>query len=88
MIRSVTAFATVGLVALLLFYVSRFWNFRLWDDAGLFGLRILRPDGGLLALWLQGTPFEPFELIIWAMGSILILTGLETVLQRLSRGGN
>lgn len=64
-------------VAVILFYLSRFWIFDLWGRAGLFGFRDLRPQGGLLAQWLRGTPLAPFELIIWVVSFFLILTGFE-----------
>jgi hypothetical protein len=66
-------------VMLVLFYISRFWDFRLWSREGLWGIQALRPQGGLVAVWLRGTPFAPFELIIWAIGSVLFLTGLQSL---------
>lgn len=83
MIQRVVALVLVALVALGLFYVSRFWNFRLWGNEGLFGIEQLRPRGGLLAVWLRGTIWAPYELVIWAVGSFLILTGLQKLLDRL-----
>ncbi|MBE1284380.1 MAG: hypothetical protein GJ676_13795 [Rhodobacteraceae bacterium] len=71
------------LVAAVLIYLSRFWAFDLWGREGLFGLRELRPQGGLLARWLRGTVFAPFELIIWVVGVFLILTGLEKLYDRI-----
>ena len=64
-------------VALVFFYLSRFWFLDLWGREGLFGWQELRPGGGLLARWLRGTPFAPFELLIWAVGVFLILTYLQ-----------
>ncbi|MEM8731164.1 MAG: hypothetical protein AAGF79_14730 [Pseudomonadota bacterium] len=83
--RRIAALLLVALVALVLFYISRFWDFRLWSNDGLFGIKALRPQGGLLAVWLRGTPLAPFELVVWAVGSILLLSGLQTVLDRLGR---
>jgi hypothetical protein len=60
-----------------LFYISRFWPFQWWGREGLFGLPALRPQGGLVQVWLRGTPFAPFELLIWAVGCFLFLTGLQ-----------
>jgi len=66
--------AVVGVIML---YLSRFWIFDLWPRSGLFGIEQLRPGGGLLARWLRGTQFAPFELLIWASGVFLILTYLQ-----------
>ncbi|MEM8629658.1 MAG: hypothetical protein AAGF74_00345 [Pseudomonadota bacterium] len=77
MIRRIISLLIVALVALALFYISRFWDFRLWGREGLLGIQALRPQGGLLAQWLRGTPFAPYELVIWTAGSVLVLTGLE-----------
>ena len=65
------------LVAAILYYVSRFWTFRLWPRDGLFGVEVLRPQGGLVGRWLRGTDFAPFELLIWAVGAFLVLTVLQ-----------
>ena len=84
MTRRLLSLALVVLVGALLFYVSRFWDFRLWSNDGLFGIRALRPQGGLVAVWLRGTPLAPYELLVWAVGSVLILTGLQKVLSAFS----
>lgn len=86
MIRHLLCLFVVALVAMALFYISRFWDFRLWGSDGLLGIKALRPQGGLLALWLRGTPLAPYELIIWAVGSFLILTGLQTLFDRVKPG--
>ncbi|WP_147106417.1 hypothetical protein [Tateyamaria sp. syn59] len=65
------------LTAAILFYVSRFWDFRLWSRDGLFGVEALRPQGDLVARWLRGTDLAPFELLIWAVGAFLVLTLLQ-----------
>lgn len=66
-----------ALVAVALFYVSRFWYLRLWPRDGLLGIDALRPQGGLVGQWLRGTDFAPFELLIWAVGAFLFLTVLQ-----------
>lgn len=83
MTRRIVSLIVVGLVALILFYLSRFWVFQLWGNEGLFGIRMLRPQGGLLAQWLRGTPLAPYELLIWAVGTVLILTGLQNIFDRM-----
>ena len=65
------------LVGAIMLYLSRFWFLDLWPRAGLFGVAELRPGGGLLGRWLRGTPFAPFELLIWGTGVFLILTYLQ-----------
>ncbi|WP_299370582.1 hypothetical protein [uncultured Tateyamaria sp.] len=69
--------AIAATVAAVLFYVSRFWDFRLWSRDGLFGIEALRPQGGLVGQWVRGTDLAPFELLIWAVGVFLVLTLLQ-----------
>ena len=66
-----------ALATAVLYYVSRFWTYRLWPRDGLFGVEALRPQGGLVGRWLRGTDFAPFELLIWAVGALLVLTILQ-----------
>lgn len=88
MIPRVFSLLIVGLVALILIYISRFWHLQLWGNEGLSGVRMLRPQGGLLAVWLRGTPLAPYELLIWVIGSILILTGLQKLFDKLTPGAS
>lgn len=67
MIVAIVAFAG-------LYYVSRFWEFRLWGREEFYGLR---PQGGYVGQWLRGTDFAPFELLIWAIGVFAVLTILQ-----------
>ena len=60
-----------------LFYVSRFWTFRLWPRDGLLGVEALLPQGKLVGQWLRGTDFAPFELLIWGIGAFVALTILQ-----------
>lgn len=64
-------------LGIVMLYLSRFWFLDLWPRSGLFGWQELRPGGGLLGRWLRGTPFAPFELLIWACSVFLILTFLQ-----------
>lgn len=75
--------AITAFIALAVFYVSRFWTLRLWDRDGLLGLEALRPQGGLLATWLRGTPFQPFELLIWVVGVFILLTIVQKLFDAL-----
>jgi hypothetical protein len=77
MIRRVLWLAVMTTVTAAVFYISRFWDFRLWPREGLFGVEALRPQGGLLARWLRGTELAPFELLIWVIGVFLLLTLLQ-----------
>ncbi len=74
-------------VGVALLYISRFWVFNLWSRDGLLGIPSLRPQGGLLAMWLRGTMFAPFELLIWFCGVFLSLTWLEKLYGRLTQTG-
>ncbi len=85
MIRRVFWLLLSIFVGVALFYISRFWVFDLWSRGGLFGIQELRPQGGLLALWLRGTMFAPFELLIWLCGVFLALTWLEKLYGLLTR---
>ncbi len=86
MIKRLTWLLITALVAFVLFYMSRFWVFDLWSRPGLFGLRALPPDGNLLARWLRGTPLAQFDLIIWVCGTFILLTWLEKLYHKLTRG--
>ncbi|MEL7125416.1 MAG: hypothetical protein AAGK30_04265 [Pseudomonadota bacterium] len=71
--------AIAVLTAAILYYVSRFWTYRLWPRDGLFGVEWLRPQGGLVGRWLRGTDLAPFELLIWAVGAFVLLTVLQKI---------
>jgi hypothetical protein len=43
MIKRIFTPTLVGVTALILQYLSRFWIFEWWSRKGLFGIRILRP---------------------------------------------
>lgn len=75
----------IAAVGLVMWYVSRFWFLDLWPRSGLFGWSELRPGGGLLGRWLRGTPFAPFELLIWGCGVFLILTYLQRLIDYVAR---
>lgn len=74
----------IAILGVILLYLSRFWIFSFWGREGLLGIAELRPQGGLLAVWLRGTALAPFELLIWALGSFLILTGVQKVFDAVS----
>lgn len=75
--KRIVLLVLMAVLGIIMLYLSRFWFLDLWPRAGLFGWQELRPGGGLLGRWLRGTPFAPFELLIWACGVFLILTGLQ-----------
>ena len=77
MIRRVLFLLLTALLGAWFYYISRFWDFRLWGREGLFGIDALRPQGGLLARWLRGTDFAPFELLIWIVALFLSLSILQ-----------
>ncbi len=86
MTRRIFWLLITALIGISLLYISRFWLFDLWSRDGLFGIKALRPQGGLLALWLRGTPLAPFELLIWISGVFMALTWLEKFYHRLMHG--
>ncbi len=77
MTRRVIWMALTIIAAVIMLYLSRFWTFDFWGREGLFEIKELRSKGGLLAQWLRGTQFAPFELLIWLGGVFFILTWLE-----------
>ena len=81
--RRVVGIIAAILVGILLLYISRFWMFDLWGRDGLFGIKELRPNGGLLARWLRGTGLGPYELIIWAGLVFMGLAYLQKAYDRL-----
>ena len=85
MIRKIFWLAVMAVLTAAAYYLSRFWEFRLWGREGLFGLEELRPQGGLVARWLRGTDAAPFELLIWVLGIFVILTLLQMLYDLLSR---
>ena len=88
MTRRILSLLVVAIVTVILVYLSRFWIFDLWSRAGLFGVQDLRPQGGLLARWLRGTPFAPFELLIWACGVFVVLTWVQKLMDRFGKGSD
>lgn len=82
--RRIITMVLVAVLAIILFYLSRFWFLSLWPRTGLFGIEELRPQGGLLRRWFQGTGAAPFELLIWAVGCFLVLTGAQKIYDRLT----
>ena len=74
----------ITLVGLVFLYLSRFWIFNLWERSGLFGIKTLSPNGGLVGRWVRGTDLAPFELLIWIIGVFLILTLLQRAFDRIS----
>jgi len=78
-VKKLIYLSVVAMTGFVLLYISRFWLFALWERPGLLDIKALPPQGGLLRTWLRGTDLVPFELLIWAMGGFIILTGLEKV---------
>ena len=85
MMKRIVILLIVAVIGVVMLYLSRFWMFELWGRPGLFGIQDLRPNGGLLARWLRGTPFAPFELLIWATGVFLILTWVQKLVDFLTQ---
>lgn len=76
------------LLAVIFLYISRFWTFGLWGREGLFGIEYLRPGGDLLRRELRGTPFAPYDLLVWVAGGFFVLTMLEKVWVRVTSQGD
>ena len=85
MIARLSSLAVVLLLGLVLFYLSQFWPFRWWSNQGLFGIEAIRPQGDLVSRWLRGTPFAPYDLLVWAIGAILTLSAVQTFFDRFKK---
>jgi hypothetical protein len=73
-------------LTLILLYLSRFWIWvGPWSQDGLFGLKIIPPNGNMVNFWLQGTWWQSFDIIIWACGGFLLLSVLQRLAARLSK---
>ena len=71
-------------VTLALVYLSRFWIWAApWANDGLFGFKDLSPYGDVLRRWLSGTWFRDFDIIIWGLGAIVLLSLLQWLRARL-----
>lgn len=84
MIRHILMLAFVALLTAILLYLSRFWIFSWWGRDGLLGFEALRPQGDLVARWLRGTDFRPFDLVFWVVGGFLILTLAQKIVDWLT----
>lgn len=74
------------LLALVLFYVSPFWPFRLWSRDGLLGIDRLRPQGDVVGIELRGTELSVFDLMIWAILGFLLLSAVQWIWRKLTGG--
>lgn len=83
MTRRIALTGITLLLGAVLLYLSRFWWLGLWPREGLLGIAALRPQGGLVAQWTRGTPLAPFELLLWAVGAVLVLTWTQWLIDRL-----
>ncbi len=72
----------VAALSITAFYLSRFWIFRWWGRDGFLGLDWARPQGGLISVWLRGTEFSQFELLIWVLGIFAVLSVLQSGVNR------
>ncbi|MEQ8709628.1 MAG: hypothetical protein RIC36_11585 [Rhodospirillales bacterium] len=79
MLKRLAGLVMAAGLGFVLLYVSRFWIFDLWSPDGLLGIGYLRPQGNLLSGWLRGTPFPPFDLLIWSAGGFLLLSLAESL---------
>lgn len=86
MSRHLAGLAGALILFMVLFYTSRFWIFAWWDRPGLFGQEGLPPGGDLVARWTRGTPWQPYSLLLWAIGAFAVLSAVQMVLARLRPG--
>jgi hypothetical protein len=84
MIGRIFGVCIAAALILIALYLSRFWPFDWWSRDGLFGVKELRPQGDLLRRWLRGTMFGPYDLLIWTMGGIVVLSILQSLWTKLT----
>ncbi|MEM9321122.1 MAG: hypothetical protein AAGA70_19270 [Pseudomonadota bacterium] len=82
----VVGLAAAAFLFVVLFYSSRFWPFQWWGRDGLLGIEALPPRGNVLRGWLRGTDVAPFDLLLWAVGAILLLSFVQAVVSFFNRG--
>ena len=85
MIWRILGLLIAACVGIILLYLSPFWPLELWDRKSELASLGFRPKGDMVSHWLRGTPFAPFNLLIWVVGVFLVLTWMQTGLDRLSR---
>ena len=75
--------AAVIALSLILLYLTRFWIFTdWWGNEGLWGFKDLSRQGDFLARQLGGTPYQPFALLFWLAGGMLVLSLLQAIATR------
>ena len=85
MIKTLLKIFLVCITTIVLLYISRFWPIELWARRGSMLSDLgLRPQGGMLQVWLRGTGFATFELVIWSAIVFVTFTLLEKVNERLT----
>lgn len=68
---------TVG-ISVALIYLSRFWIWTApWSNDGLLGIKDVSPYGDVLRRWLSGTWFRDFDIVIWGLAAIVLLSLLQ-----------
>ncbi|MEM7524203.1 MAG: hypothetical protein AAF360_10685 [Pseudomonadota bacterium] len=66
-------------------YLSRFWIFDWWGRDGLFGLSELRPGGDLWRRWMRMLGLAPYDVVLWALAGFALLTGAQSIWNRLDK---
>ena len=84
MTRRIAAAALVVCVSVLLLYLSRFWPVQLWTRQDLLAQAGLLPGGDMLRIWLRGTVFAPFDLLLWSGTVFVVLSWTEKLTQKLN----
>ena len=72
MVRRMLGIGLAGGLAAFLFHASRYSPFEFWR-------------GDLLRSWLAGTVLFPFDVLVWGTSAFLLLTAVQTLVDRLKR---
>lgn len=78
--------ATVFAVAIV--YTSRYWIWQFWPRGGVWGIELLRPQGGLVRQALRGTPLATFDILLWALGWFAVLSLFQVLWSYVAKPGN
>ncbi len=69
-----------------LLYLSRFWIWQApWSNDGLFAIKALSPRGDVVRQLLRGTQLSVFDVVIWFILAIALLSGLQWIYGRITK---
>ncbi len=77
---------TAIILTFVLLYLSPFWIWQAsWSNDGLFAIKALSPRGDVVHQLLRGTQLSVFDVVIWFVLSIAVLSGLQWIYSRFAK---